>query len=273
MQLFKYVHPLRVDVLENKMICFSTSHQLNDPFELKPHIREIATEETYGSTIKEEVEKQKLEYLKLSRNIRRKMSFDEFTAQVFSFTREKFTAEVKLGMAAKAQEIFDRELARTIGILSLTESPDNLLMWAHYADSHQGFVIEFDPKSSFFAQRRSSVDELGYLRQVTYSDIRPSLILEEIEDFSPFLTKGKIWKSEREWRMMLPVDMCNKKLSCGHNLFAFPAEAIKSIIFGCRASDLTKRKVREIVSMDRNFSHVKFMVASIDHEHYRINIV
>lgn len=272
MKLFKYVNSQRVDVLENKMICFSTPHQLNDPFELKPHIRDIATQETYNSSIKIKADKCREEYLKLPRNSRRQMTFDEFSAKVSSLTHKQLTADVKLHTAEKVQEIFDKELARNIGILSLTESPDNLLMWAHYADSHQGFVIEFDPQSSFFTQRRSDSDELGYLREVKYSDTRPSLILEAVEDFSPFLTKGDIWKSEREWRMMLPIDRCNKELSCGHHLFSFPATAIKSIIIGSRTNDLTKKKIKEVVSRDHDFSYIRLMTANIDSEHYRINI-
>lgn len=271
-KLFKYVHPQRVDILENKMICFSTSHQLNDPFELKPHVRDIATQKTYNSIIENKVENRREEYSKLPRNSRRQISFDEFSAKVSSLTHKQFTTDVKLRMAEKVQEIFDKELARKIGILSLTESPDNLLMWAHYADSHQGFVIEFDPQSSFFTQRRSDADELGYLREVKYSDTRPSLILEEVEDFSPFLTKGEIWKSEREWRMMLPIDMCNKKLSCGHHLFSFPATAIKSIIIGSRTNDSTKKKIKEAISRDQDLSHIRLMTANIDPEHYRVNI-
>lgn len=45
--------------------------------------------------------------------------------------------------------------ARNFGILSLTEAPDNLLMWAHYADSHRGVVIGFDESHAFFKDRIS----------------------------------------------------------------------------------------------------------------------
>lgn len=272
MKLFKYVHSQRIDILESKMICFSTPHQLNDPFELKPHIKDIATQETYNSSIKEKVSRLRDEYSKLPRNSRRRMTFDEFSGQVSDFTHKGLTNEVKLGMATKAKEIIDKELSDKIGILSLTERPDNLLMWAHYADSHQGFIIEFDPESSFFSQKRSDVDEFGYLRKVEYSETRPSLILEEIKDFSPYLTKGNVWAPEYEWRIMLPIYMRNKELSSGHNLFSFPASAIKNIIFGCRATDITKNKIKEKIMKDPDFSHVKLMTANIDPEHYRVNI-
>ncbi|WP_202210867.1 DUF2971 domain-containing protein [Pseudomonas paraversuta] len=272
MKLFKYVPPQRTDILENNMICFSTPHQLNDPFELKPHIKDIASQETYNSAIKEEVEKLRGEYSKLPRNSRRQLTFEEFSRQVSNSTHKGLTSKIKLDMATKAQEIIDKELSGKIGILSLTERPDNLLMWAHYADSHQGFIIEFDSESSFFTQRRSDEDEFGYLRKVKYSEARPSLILEEIEDFSPYLTKGNVWESECEWRIMLPIYKRDKELPCGHNLFSFPALAIKSIIFGCRATDFTTNKVKEIIRKNPDLSHIKLMTTNIDQEHYRVCI-
>ncbi|EPJ44297.1 MAG: hypothetical protein OFPII_35920 [Osedax symbiont Rs1] len=42
------------------------------------------------------------------------------------------------------------------GILSMTERIDNLLMWSHYADSHTGFVIGFDPSHDFFDGTKSN---------------------------------------------------------------------------------------------------------------------
>lgn len=272
MKLFKYVHPLRIDILENKMICFSTPHQLNDPFELKPHIQDLVSQETYNSSIKEKTAKLRGEYLKLPRNSRRSITFDEFSRQVSDLTHKKLTSEAKLAMTIKAQEIIDKEISGKIGILSLTERPDNLLMWAHYADSHQGFIIEFDSESSFFTQRRSDVDEFGYLRKITYSETRPSLILEQVKDLSPYLTKSNVWASECEWRMMLPIHLSHKELPCGHNLFSFPTLAIKSIIFGCRSTEITKKNIIEIIRKNPDFSHVELMTARIDQEHYRIHI-
>src|SRR5271154_115746 len=38
----------------------------------------------------------------------------------------------------------------TFGILSLSKTPDNVLMWSHYAKSHCGFVIEFDSTHEYF---------------------------------------------------------------------------------------------------------------------------
>lgn len=39
-----------------------------------------------------------------------------------------------------------------IGIISLTEAKDNLLMWAHYANEHKGMVIGFSIFDKSFKQ-------------------------------------------------------------------------------------------------------------------------
>ncbi len=38
----------------------------------------------------------------------------------------------------------------SLGIISFTEDYNNPLMWAHYADEHRGFVVEFDFNEPFF---------------------------------------------------------------------------------------------------------------------------
>ncbi len=49
--------------------------------------------------------------------------------------------------------------ARIVGILSLTKKRENLVMWAHYALSHQGFVIAFDSQNAFFSSPARPVDD------------------------------------------------------------------------------------------------------------------
>lgn len=50
-------------------------------------------------------------------------------------------------------------------ILSLTRSPLNPLMWAHYAAGHSGFVIGFDERSAEFT------DELSNLIPVQFGNV------------------------------------------------------------------------------------------------------
>jgi len=64
------------------------------------------------------------------------------------------------------------ESQQSRGVLSLTEVPDSLLMWAHYGDSHKGFCIEYD------AVGKSELSNLA--RPVNYVDALPSLTAGDI---------------------------------------------------------------------------------------------
>ena len=58
------------------------------------------------------------------------------------------------------------------GIFCATKKQANLLMWAHYAESHRSVVLGFKPdleKDSF----------LRLLEPVTYSDILPSFFKQQ----------------------------------------------------------------------------------------------
>lgn len=45
-----------------------------------------------------------------------------------------------------------------LGIISFTEDYNNPLMWAHYADDHRGFVVEFDFTQPFFADSIKNIN-------------------------------------------------------------------------------------------------------------------
>lgn len=74
---------------------------------------------------------------------------------------------------------------------------NNLLMWAHYAENHQGFCIEYE-----YDERKLSLSE------VTYSSKPLTVTAKEIlftpdEVFTRLLTtKGIEWMYEDEWRII-----------------------------------------------------------------------
>jgi hypothetical protein len=146
-------------------------------------------------------------------------------------------------------------------------------MWAHYADSHQGFIVEFDSDSPFFNQRKGPEDELRHLRKILYSGQRPSLVLSEVEDFSPFLTKGSDWSYETEWRMMLPLSTASRVIGDGPtaiHLFEYPKCAIRSVIFGCRMTESKQAEILQILYDIGEFEHVQRMKVQIDETRYRL---
>lgn len=278
MPLFKYLHPDRTDVLLGQSIRFSSPAVLNDPFELKPHLAALASPEHMEAEMTRVFpELMREELAKLPSEVRALVSVEALQEL---FVRQLPQAKRNVqGMAEmlmpKLQEVMAQKFEELIGILCLSESANNLLMWAHYADSHRGFVIEFDERSPFFDRRISPDDEFRHLRKVTYNAKRPSLTLANVEDFSPFMTKGTDWEYEAEWRMILPLDTASRVIGEGPqavHLFDFPPESITSVVLGCRMLAQKKDEVREILADFPHFMHVRCVEAEIDNERYLVRV-
>ena len=170
-------------------------------------------------------------------------------------------------------------LPRLIGILCLSRSAKNLLMWSHYTDSHQGAMLEFDDGHKTFKRRRSSSDEFGFLRRVSYSESRPEL--SSRNDYEGAfvdlaLTKGLEWSYEQEVRLLLPLENADRALDTHSDkvhLIGIPSDALKSITFGCRASESFVAEVVDALHIGDPASHVDLKRSVIDPTQYTLNYV
>ncbi|HEH9441900.1 TPA: DUF2971 domain-containing protein [Aeromonas sobria] len=102
------------------------------------------------------------------------------------------------------------------GIVSFSETPRNLLMWAHYADEHNGICIGFK-KDLFESQKKAgpTINNIeSYIPQkIDYDSIRPENIesmansRDEIRHQArrQLLTKSDDWIYEKEHRCILPM--------------------------------------------------------------------
>jgi hypothetical protein len=233
MRLYKYLHPNRTDVLRDATIRFSSPKVLNDPFELRPHVAAFSTRERVHSDVARLMPGiATKEYSEASAQLRSVLSLEAWQAfsEALRPNIEDATATWMEMLVPGIREVINQKFEEMLGILCLTESPTSLLMWAHYADSHEGFVLELDPESPFFDQRMGPDDDLRHVRKVIYREERPAIVLTEIEDFSPFLTKGQDWSYETEWRMMMPLSAASRIIGEGPtavHLFAFPRSMVR----------------------------------------------
>lgn len=193
--------------------------------------------------------------------------------------------------------------------LSLTTNPANLLMWAHYAENHRGFLIEFDETNDFFKDTRK------ILFKIPYSNIRPILskqsVINLIQEIVTTLQKGDgvdlidfqrlttifhksiDWKEEHEWRLITLTNFSNnidilKKTRSSYYSFGFdtpainkirsdyvalfdlPPESIKSITFGCNVNQNLRRKIYFLRESNRLFNHLKLYQALMDNKEYKL---
>lgn len=180
-----------------------------------------------------------------------------------------FTQVIKTGLYKGFNE--------NIGVLSLTEKPDNLLMWAHYAQNHKGFAIEFESDHEFFHQQLSPSDELRYVRKVQYLDQRPNIRISTFEDATNiFSTKSKDWEYEREWRIMRPLQHADQVIPSTDgaiHLFSFPPDCITGILFGCRMSQEIKQEMFEYLNSEEAYSHIQMLDSVLDEREFKLNTV
>lgn len=157
----------------------------------------------------------------------------------------------------------------SLGVICFTSKVDNLLMWSHYGNNHEGICVEFDANSPFFSgQYKDSCspifDEIegydpkdiypnvGVLKKVKYSAKR-SLIFQTralVEDTKSWLVKSKEWKYEDEYRIILPVDRAEIKHINNSNMFFFKVDQniIKSVTMGCQVNKSVKKEIYKYCS-------------------------
>src|ERR1035438_8493458 len=159
--LFKYLRPERVDVIERLEIRSTQPSALNDPFELRPRFESLIPEaETlahFQTTPADFEPILRQAYAMLPTEYRSRLSLED-AAEVFRLfmDSDQGRTAVSAGLLMFLRSMRDvappicesiyEALNRNVGILSLTEVPDDPVMWAHYADSHRGILVGFDEK-------------------------------------------------------------------------------------------------------------------------------
>lgn len=304
MALYKYLNAERVDVLDKLRIRITQPSALNDPFESLPMIEKIMGEGDFYSLINDQVEKSELRET-VKETIEKELSpykkiintdlfeSDEFIDVIMEnfdsltrpFIKEALNPE---NLNQSYSENFKESFSNTFGVLSLTQNPDNLLMWSHYCDSHRGFLIELDQNSSFFDQRINDIDTIRKLKNVQYINQRPQIdklfksekvdrddYLEEIMNLF-FLTKSDAWAYEKEMRIVLPLESANETFEMANGervyLINIPASIIKSVVYGSQINEKTQNRISEILNRDE-FGHVNILRSELDMNNFKVNLI
>jgi hypothetical protein len=135
------------------------------------------------------------------------------------------------------------------GVFCSTVDFKNLLMWAHYADKHQGAVIEFTPnkeKDSAFLASREVIysNERSVLYATAQKMIFSGIAMSTEESGKSILdkliyTKGTDWEYEQEYRLFVPF--CIKPGQAFATQKYHPEE-LTSVYLGCRMSQQNQEK-------------------------------
>ena len=248
--IYKYM-PYRIEFFDNRWLRFTSRWDLNDPFEVRPSFSQHAEYahkiNGYGDSVEAVVKQME--------------------------DNQEF---LLMGIAHQDFDMY--------GILSMTERIDNLLMWSHYADSHTGFVIGFDPSHDFFDGTksnkeyvRSAVNEyIGVLKKVRYSKtrkIKADSLVKSLDEF--FFLKSNDWWTEREHRYVLPIAEADEIRNEPNSTMAFyqiPSDAIVSVTFGLKCSVQQIETVRDILKSRNEYQHIKLYRSKMCNENYDLKI-
>lgn len=214
---------LRSIIIENE-VYFPTPSELNDPAECKPIISDHSRE-------------------KIEAYLIAKFTYDNPNTSDLEIERIKFgirksgSKTILTEMSKILNEILDKEY----GVFCLSKRPDNLALWANYADNHRGYCLEFADLGDYL-----NVYEVLYDKKLLFS-LDPSIDPRQAE----FLfTKTLEWAYEEEARF---ADKPGIK--------KFPAHFLKSIILGEKMNEEHMNMIidwRAVRKVDLSVKKAKF---------------
>ena len=276
-KLFKYVSPKpRVveDLFGHLLIRYTHPSCFNDPFDMLPCIEPV-TDSDRQHSLDTACRGQYRRYV-LSRSgmSTPPSSFDEFRNNRWLEWNQPNLNTLEGDYKKRALNQFQKD-HEDVGVLSLTANDESLLMWAHYAQSHKGMLIEFRPSKLFTEPEKLLVE-------VEYSSKRPSVnigISGQQDDFSkktaPYRVKSCEWQYEAEWRAFALLSTCNKRVVSDENeviqFFRLSPHAIQRIVLGCRISKPDQEMLLRAVKSNRELRHVRIEHAEIEEKEFRLN--
>ena len=224
------------DIITNKAIWFSKATDFNDPFDCR---LAIDTNNTPDEIIKH------VNYLCSTREV----SAQGYLRVLLNFLNPKYRNET-------TNESVQYSIMKS-GISCFSKNKDNLLMWAHYSNSHEGYCITFDilKDPSFFMipiilSYKTDYPDFNYIRE------KPSLF-----QFI-FGNKSIDWKYEEEIRIV--------KQEQGQ--VKIKPEAIVKITFGIQNQKSNQEKLIEMFKAN-GFNHTEFEVAKKEEKKYKLDFI
>jgi hypothetical protein len=138
------------------------------------------------------------------------------------------------------ERIGDRALAsiQERGVVSLSETATNMLLWSYYAEGHRGIAVRFN----MAFQNIAAIERRALPLRVEYADSFPTLSLFTGSTVAfvttAFRTKARCWTHEDEWRLLFltpgPVRL--------------PPSMIDGIVFGMRIVPKNEARLRKWVA-------------------------
>jgi hypothetical protein len=141
-------------------------------------------------------------------------------------------------------------------VFSVSESKDNLLMWAHYAKDHTGVVFKFralaeqdNPLCMAKPIRYSKYPLPLFSESEFIEDIVSDCGLDENRMLDYAYIKSDVWAYEREWRVW---DLPREAGDTLYDQYPLWPEEIGAVYFGCKIDPDVRTKIARLLSGHAN---------------------
>jgi hypothetical protein len=192
---------------------FPTPDELNDPAEAKPKLARLSLEQICDY----------LYDMFVINNPGLPAKTYQFTKAQIEYNGTRFGSDVLLKEMSKA---LHNEF-KTVRIYSMSKRPDNMALWAKYADSHKGYCLEFANSGLFNAAR-----EVAYVNTTDFDPTNPD------QKSAYFLFEKTLdWETEAEVRLVTPRG-ANSKMN-------FDPKLLTKLIIGQHMPEANIRKIKE----------------------------
>ena len=215
MALYKYVTIETLGKILGGTIRFTQPGAFNDPFEMVPEL--CVPEHLSGTTV----------------------------THNFSVTAPRSTPQAPTRLADDlSSDEYSRQIRKQldqqIGILCLSRNPSSLLMWAHYAASYSGAVVEFDETHEFFD------GIIDVLYQPTRPRVHVNSYIDRTIPIADLCVKSDEWSYESEVRVARGLSDCRMVSNDQpYPIFVMdlPQECISAIVLGERTPIKSQKAV------------------------------
>lgn len=212
---FKFTH----DIFMKNELYFPHPDQINDPFDCKipPCLDNLTKEDVMGYV--EKIDPKKVED--------RVGDFDEWKHGIQNASMQEIVKTLEQRLKSHQE----------VGVLSFSEKYLDILMWGHYADSHEGICIGFNYYELSFTFRETPIvpDQVKYPESNEYPKWNPFEDDVITQNNKIYFTKSIDWKYEQEWRVVFPEQ--------GRTLQKINPNALVSVYLGCQIADGDKETV------------------------------
>lgn len=251
-------------ILRNRNFRYSSPILFNDPFDIQNELLFDFDKDLFPEMVFEEIERIILSKKSVKLNLEdewgQAISLMKAKAEEHGYSREyvksltvpfiKVLTEVMEKTRSDYNKSWQDFLPR-IRVFSVSEKKDNILMWAHYSNKHEGIVLKlrvlpeldnplcaaspviYREKPPTFFSIKDWIDDIIGIREIDHMKL----------SWEYAYIKSNIWAYEQEWRVWDILPQKEKKLYYYQRLYP---EEIEAVYFGCRTSEQNRKEIMNL---------------------------